>query len=274
MEPMTQIKTNEPWLPKPRKPWSIVLMGMMVGVAHLLFLQNAAIAQITQATVTEILDGDEVFIDRAQDTEPAAVDSLIEFEETVRTEDSRVALLFDNGAAGRLDENSQITVGQCIEVQQGVLIASGPVNGCTANFTVGVQGTIYTLTVDEAGNHNVQVLEGEVTVDLQNSTPTSALGPVANQNSATVTAGEEVEITPEGRFGLKRLLSEKEILKILKGDLFDDFEQPLPNMDKLQTALRDLYPGIKLPSLPGFEPPRPPEPPSRRVQPRPRFRHF
>lgn len=264
---MNEINVNQRLKAQSWQPWRHALLAAIAGCANLVLLSNAAIAQITEAIVTEIVDGDEVFIDRAQDTVSATVDMAVNFQETIRTEDARAALRFDNGAAGRLGEDSQIVVGQCIEVQQGILLASGPANGCTANFSVAVQGTIYTLEVDESGTHNVQVLEGEVNITLNAPTPETAplspfeaLWPLENPNLETVKAGELLEITPEGRFGPKRVLSEKEILRILNGGLFDDFANPLLGIDKLQTVLNNLYPGVKLPGLPGFEPPRPPVP--------------
>ncbi|MGB0561817.1 MAG: hypothetical protein ACPGVO_08435 [Spirulinaceae cyanobacterium] len=277
-----------------------------------------AIAQISQATITEIVDGDEVFIEPAgveiPDTSeliPAEVDAVAAFQDTIRTEDARAALLFDNGAAGRLGPDSQVMVGQCIEVQAGLLLAAGPANGCTATFAVGVQGTIYTIGVDETGNQIVQVLEGEVMVALNENLDSSesesepASQPDASDSPSpaqptllkpkqstpnpevlaepaepgdreanheadppteteslvqTLQAGEKVAITPEGEFGEKSFMSADDILLILGGVLFDDFEQSLPGMANLQATLEELYPDLDLPRLPGFDLPLPVRP--------------
>ncbi|NEO87826.1 MAG: hypothetical protein F6J87_26755 [Spirulina sp. SIO3F2] len=174
---MLIITPPSPWKNSALTPFiSGLLVSSLLGMGQLLFVTSPAIAQISQATITEIVDGDEVFIDKVTnpavegetdgEAVPAEVDAVAQFQETVRTEDARAALLFDNGAAGRIGPNSQIIVGQCIEVKQGLLLAVGPANGCTATFAVGVEGTIYAIAIDETGAQAVKVLEGEVIVTL------------------------------------------------------------------------------------------------------------
>ena len=55
-------------------------------------------AQTTQATVQEILDGNQVFIQNRQ----ASLNDVAQQQQQVRTGNSRTALLFNTGAVARL----------------------------------------------------------------------------------------------------------------------------------------------------------------------------
>lgn len=201
---------------------------ILVGVLSLTCLVLAialprvpATAQITQAIVQEILDKGEVFV---QD-EKATLQQVAAFNEIVSTKDeSRTALLFSNLAAGRLAPNSIVTVGQCVEVQQGQLVASGPVNGCLGGFVADVQGTIYVMDADKGGKF--QVLEGTVKVEKGNE-------------NVEVQQGEQVAVE-DGILGQVEKISFEDFVKILKGALFDGFTIPLPNQDKLLEICQEL----------------------------------
>jgi len=125
-----------------------------------------ATAQATQATVQEILDGNQVFIQNQQ----AYVNDVASQQQQVRTGNSRTALLFNTGAVARLSANSVLNIGQCARLQQGTILINGAVNACSSGITTGVRGTTYLLEVDESGNQQVKVLEGEVVVK-RNATP-------------------------------------------------------------------------------------------------------
>ncbi|MEM8638338.1 MAG: hypothetical protein AAGG51_05975 [Cyanobacteria bacterium P01_G01_bin.54] len=225
-------------------------LASLWGFGSLLLVSPAAIAQITQATITEILDGDAVFVETGVNDArvPATVDTIVEFQETVRTEEARAALAFDNGAVGRMAMNSQITVGQCIEVQQGILLAAGPANGCTATFSIGVQGTTYAIVLDEeTGDQRIQVLEGVLDVEL---TDESSPEPERLQR---VRSGEELTIDADGRFGARRPLRQDDIEMLLRNDVFEGFEGTLPGIENLELTLTNLYGGADIPCLPGFQ---------------------
>ena len=123
-------------------------------------------AQTTQATVQEILDGNQVFIQNRQ----ASLNDVAQQQQQVRTGNSRTALLFNTGAVARLSANSVLSIGQCARLKQGTILINGAVNACTSSITTGVRGTTYLLEVDELGNQQVKVLEGEVIVK-RNATP-------------------------------------------------------------------------------------------------------
>jgi len=115
---------------------------------------------ITHATIKEILDGTQVFIQNQQ----AKVNDVAQLRQRVRTGDARAELTFNNGVVARLAKNSILTVGQCARLQRGTLLVNGTVNGCTASIVAAVRGTTYVLEVDESGKQELKVLEGEVLV--------------------------------------------------------------------------------------------------------------
>ena len=117
-------------------------------------------AQSTQAIVQEILDGNQVFIQNQQ----ASVNDVARAQQQVRTGNSRTALLFDTGAVARLSANSVLRIGQCAQLRRGTILINGAINACSSGITTGVRGTTYLLEVDESGNQQVKVLEGEVIV--------------------------------------------------------------------------------------------------------------
>jgi hypothetical protein len=210
--------------PQSRKQiWSIILGLLSVAcmVLAIAFPRIPAMAQISQAVVQEILDGDEVFVQDAK----ATLNQIAKFNEVVRTEKSRTALVFANLTAGRLAPNSSVSIGQCVEVREGQLIASGPVNGCIAGFNVGVQGTIFVMDADDGGKF--QVLEGDIKVSK------------GSEETVEVTQGQQVAIE-DGKLGEVKRISLEDFVKILKGALFEGFTVPLPNQEKLIQICNDL----------------------------------
>ena len=234
--------------------WRIILQ-VAFSVAIVLYPLEA-LSQIERAIVREILNGEGVFIDDI----PAKIDDVATFQQEVSTEESLVGLEFNNGAAGRLASYSSAIVGQCIEVRRGLLLASGPANGCTTTFEVGVQGTFYLLEVDDRGESQIKVLNGVVNILSLSSDADGAPQPI------TLREGERIAIDPAGVLGQIFPLSREEVEELLQDSLFRDFETELPGMKELQVSLERLYPGIPLPPLPGFKvlspPPPPPNPPS------------
>ncbi|ERT07867.1 fecR family protein [Lyngbya aestuarii BL J] len=208
-----------------------------------------AIAQIDIAILTEILgDNNEVFIENqvAQENDDAALG------EEVRTEQARAQLDFNTGASGRMTENSSIVVGQCIEVQQGVVVASGPANGCLSGFAVGVQGTTYLMSADEDGIGTITVLEGQIQLALQdNPDDPNALVISGGQRVAGLTQGLALaDITIEQ-------ITKQEYEAIITGPLFRGYQNPLPDQDKIDEICKRLYGSCV---AVGSQPPQPPQP--------------
>lgn len=122
---------------------------------------------VSSATVTEVLDSDQIFIQNRR----AAVNSVAQRQQRVRTQAARASLRFNNGAVARLAHNSSLMVGQCAQLNRGTLLVNGTLSGCSTTTVAGVRGTIYTLEVTEAGETIIQVFEGEVAVGQRTDTP-------------------------------------------------------------------------------------------------------
>jgi hypothetical protein len=159
-------KSSSNFLPKsPKRQKRLALFFAGLCIFALASPQLApASAQATQATVKEILDGNQVFIQNGQSTRRAAVNDVAGQPQIVRTGNSRTALLFNTGAVARLSPNSLLRVGQCANLRRGTILINGAMNACTAGITTGVRGTTYLLEIDESDNQKVTVLEGEVVV--------------------------------------------------------------------------------------------------------------
>ncbi|MBF2083482.1 FecR domain-containing protein [Thermoleptolyngbya sp. C42_A2020_037] len=133
--------------------WVVLVMGAVAQVSE-------AQTSVTRGTITEVLDGNQVFIQNRQ----ARVNDVANRGQQVRTGRARAQVNFNTGAVARLSSNSVLTVGQCAQLQRGVLLVNGAVNGCTSSVTAGVRGTTYILEVDDDGREEIKVLEGEVVV--------------------------------------------------------------------------------------------------------------
>lgn len=138
--------------------WVVLVMGAVAQVSE-------AQTSVTRGTITEVLDGNQVFIQNRQ----ARVNDVANRGQQVRTGRARAQVNFNTGAVARLSSNSVLTVGQCAQLQRGVLLVNGAVNGCTSSVTAGVRGTTYILEVDDDGHEEIKVLEGEVVVTKNNA---------------------------------------------------------------------------------------------------------
>lgn len=233
---------------QPFPGWKQILIGFSTGFFLILSMgmfQQPTIAQTNLAIIQEIIDGDQVFIQENQ----ARVEDQAEFGQIVVTKDSRAGVIFNQGASGRMDRNSQITVGQCVEIRQGKILVSGPFNGCIAGLTVGVEGTIYILETTDGNTGNIKVLEGTVEV-----TPADGSGEPIKINE-----GEKLPI-------LKGILSQvipmtlEEIYSILLGELFNGFNIPVTPEGALSSVCSRLLPGFTC-SKNGIPTPAIPTPP-------------
>lgn len=186
-------------------------------------------AQISQAVVQEIIDGPQVYIEEIQ----AKVDDQAEFGQEIVTKKARAGILFNNGAAGRLSENASVIVGQCVELERGQLLASGPVNGCMAGVSVAVTGTVYVMERNEGQSGEIKVLEGAVLVsDSENPGQTTR-----------VKAGEKVSVL-EGILSSVIPMTPEELVSLLSGSLFNGFSIPITPDGALQSMCSNLLPGL------------------------------
>lgn len=223
---------------------------------------------VTRADITEILDGNQVFIDNQQ----ARVGTTAAQGQQVRTERARAELRFNTGAVGRLAQNSSLVVGRdCVRVNRGTLLVSGASRSCGPQVLLGVRGTVYTLAVEADGTTVVTVLEGslELTVTdpalisqaeiLHHSsplakaacqTPPKGLEKQAVPCSAIpLQAGLQISVDPQGQIQSLRPLSQAEFEAVLQSPLMQGFSQPLPQQNDLQRSFEQLYPGSRFPAL-------------------------
>jgi hypothetical protein len=149
------------WFLYQRNLRAIAPVVFLFTLGLVLLLGQPTIAEsINRATITQVLDSSQVFIQNKQ----AQVNDAASKGQRVRTGKARAQIVFNTGAVGRLAHNSVLTIGQCAKLKQGTILINGAMNGCSSSMIAGVRGTTYLLTVDEAGTTDVKVLEGEVTV--------------------------------------------------------------------------------------------------------------
>lgn len=248
--------------------WLRFLVGVLAGLGLTALLHGPlaapALAQsVNQATVIEILDGSQVYIQNQQ----ARVNSVAQRQQRVHTAASRASLRFNTGAIARLSSNSSLTVGQCAHVQQGTLLVNGALNGCTNTSVAGVRGTLYTVTVAEDGTDIIDVFEGTVEVSPRvEAETTAATLPKAIRRLAqgdldfstiaaghhpepvTVSAGQRWSKQPEADAAVEFLTSE-DFEMLLLGPLVAGFVDELPGLDALQESFETLFPGIPFPGV-------------------------
>jgi hypothetical protein len=202
-----------------------IISGFLAGLYAL-----PSQGQISQAMIEEIIDGHEVYIEQ----QPAKVEDRANFGQQIATKAALAGLMFNNGASGRLGHHASLIVGQCIEVSQGEVLVSGPVNGCVAGLTVIVQGTIYTMEKATDGSGFVKVLEGAVEV----------AEPGQPSQRRRVRDGEFIRVR-KGLLSPIERLSEAELLKLLNGPLFSRFQRPLVSRQVLQGMCQRLLPNFE-----------------------------
>ncbi len=214
------------------------LLGL--GACMAVLLGPGAAGAAETATVQEILDGKELYIDSRQ----AKVKQKARSPQEISTRDSRGQLSFDSGAAGRLNRFSQIRLGStCFLLSKGQVLVSGKQSGCTRSSRLSVRGTNYLLEVKDDGGSELSVLEGSVQVEpLQDGEPTGAA-------PTTVQAGERLQLSPAGVILAVLKLSSGDYNTILGGPLFRGYSVPLPAFGSLESYIRSSVPGVTLPSL-------------------------
>jgi TonB family protein len=245
-------------------------------------------AQITQATIQEIIHGNQVGNQVYIQNMPAKVKDQANFGQIVLTQEARAGLTFNNGAQGRLGRQTRVTVGQCVDVVNGELLASGPVTGCVANLTVSVLGTLYVLQKNEVPaatglegqlqglQSRLAALENQLSSGQGLTPPAQAQGITGEGGTVKVLAGvvtanlpnnpgqplrikagEKVSVI-NGQLGPVVPMTPGEIAALLNGPLFRGFQIPLGPPGEMQNLCRSLLPGYDC-SPEGF--PNPPSSP-------------
>ena len=197
-------------------------------------------ANSQKATIQEILDGDELFIDGQK----AKVEEKAQSPEVISTGLSRGQIAFSGGAVGRINRQSLLKLGSsCFLLNRGQILISGRQDGCTASSRLSVRGTNYVLKVSDDGSTDLAVLEGSVEVS-DNS---------GEQEAVTVEAGQRLRLSPAGVvIGLLQLAT-GDYQRILDGPLFIGYTAPLPGLADLRRYLNLNVPGLRIPSVPGSQ---------------------
>ena len=197
-------------------------------------------AQGPAATVQDILDGNQLYIEQRQ----AKVRDGAKVPDRLRTGNSRAQLGFLAGGTARINRFSQLKLGtSCFFLTKGQVLVSGPQNGCTRSSRMSVRGTNYLISVSPSGQAELTVLEGQVMVEAPNG---EAL-PAAARPTA-VFGGHRVSLGRNGAVSDRHRLSEAEVAAILAGPLFQGFLTPLSHQLALQTFLQRAYPNLSFPT--------------------------
>ncbi len=230
-------------MPGPLGSWLLAL-GTALGTALSTGLAAGPLPGVVAApgpaaTVQEILDGNQVYIEQRQ----AKVRDGARVPDRLRTGNSRAQLGFLAGGTARINRFSQLKLGtSCFFLTKGQVLVSGPQNGCTRSSRLSVRGTNYLINLAQSGEAELTVLEGQVLVEaLHQGTIPAAARPTA------VFGGNRVNLGTDGAVSARRRLSEAEMAALLNGPLFQGFLTPLSAQQALQTFLQRAYPNLKLP---------------------------
>ena len=203
-------------------PLGLMILGVTVTIP--------AYAQpITQATIVEILDGDQVYIENRKVREQAVAKS----GEQVRTQQARAGLRFNIGAGIRLGRNSSVVVGGgCIRLNRGTVLVAGATagnRGCLRSVVAATRGTVYIMELEDSGQGRITVLEGAIEVS-------NSERPEVQQ--VTLAAGQAVDTAISGDFGAPFQVPQNQLNKIA-APLLEGFQQPLPDLQKISIARRE-----------------------------------
>ncbi|MEB3199206.1 MAG: iron dicitrate transport regulator FecR [Synechococcaceae cyanobacterium] len=219
---------------------AVALSPLLLPLA-LALLGASPVRAAETATVQEILDGDQLYIDRRQARELEKARA----PQQLSTGNSRGQIGFQSGAVGRLNRHSLMKLGQgCFLLEKGQILISGRQSGCTRSARLSPRGTNYVVAIDDNGAAEISVLEGSLDVQaLRDGNPTE-------QPPTTVQAGQRLRLSAEGVILTILALTVGDYNSILGGPLFRDFRLPLPAYGSLESYIRSQMPGVNLPSLP------------------------
>jgi hypothetical protein len=200
----------------------------------------AGFAQTTKsskATVREILDRQELFINRRR----AKVKDTAQQPESLRTLQCRAQLAFADGAGGRMIKGSTIRLGECLFISQGSVLISGPMCACSNSLRVCSKNTNYILEVMDNGDAAVTSLEGTLDVQPLDNSSTSSMA------ATIVNSGQRLRLYQDQSFTTIVELTADDYARIIDGPLFRGFRERLPNQGALEDYLQEHVPEVSLP---------------------------
>ncbi|MDY7014341.1 MAG: hypothetical protein SVX43_12220 [Cyanobacteriota bacterium] len=215
----------------------------LVGVGAIAIAHPPVQAQqITRATVVEILDGDQVYIQNRK----ARNNSTARRGDQIRTGRARVALRLNNNAGIRLGPNSSLIVGErCVQIKRGRVLVGGRTRGCMGSVVAATRGTLYLMEQNESNIGRVTVLEGSVAIsDLENP----------NRPPLILQEQERITVLPQGVLGQIESLSIPQFSSLVQQieELLYNFRVSLPSLDAFNSVLQrlGLAPAASSPSEP------------------------
>lgn len=185
----------------------------------------------------EILDGNELFIDRKQ----ARVNQLAYRPEVITTGNSRGSLALSNGAQARISKNSQLRLAaDCARLQKGQMLVSGKQDTCVGSIRMSVRGTHYVVEVLDDETTQVAVLDGMMTFS-------PSLGESGKPSVVPLAANREVlRFAADGQLESRRCLVSSDYRRYFGSDLLQGFFFPLPKVQALTSMLLGSVPGADL----------------------------
>ena len=138
---------------------------LSVAVVLVAGLSPVQAVQYSEAEITKVVDGREVYINDGRATEG----SVAKRGSTIRTGQSRARLLFDPSAIGLMGPDTSIRLGErCFRSDQGRVLVNGKILACLGQKgartkMAGSRGTTYLLETTAEG-YELSVLVGEVVV--------------------------------------------------------------------------------------------------------------
>lgn len=139
-----------------------------LSIAATAFTLPSHAKQFSQALIKNIIQGNEVYINRQQ----AKVNSTAKAGQTLSTGNSRAELLFDKNAIGFLGQSSLITLGSdCYKLQSGKVLVNGNEPACIGSKILGVRGTTYVLSAMSDDTYTLSVLNGEAVIGSADEIP-------------------------------------------------------------------------------------------------------
>lgn len=234
---------------------------LVLAVAAAAALAPAATAQATviqSARVVRLIDGKEVFINGRT----AKVNDTARSGQQLRTGRSRAELLFDGRTVGFMGRSSVLNVGsQCLRLDRGAVLMSGPQRTCLGTKVLGVMGTT-TIVQRDLDSYNVITLEGVAHVgepggfeEQRQSQPAPAPGsgdaPKAPlpKRSVEITDGdpsgrttyicgcEVAQFSSDGEFQRQAVMSRSQLLAALNRFTDDKLQLPEGVAERIQESI-------------------------------------
>lgn len=224
--------------------WSI-LLGCGVTVMSTLVYFSWATSPLRQVRIAEVVGtpGDRVFVD-SQPAQPGT--TLSSGQQVFTLPDVRVGLQQADRILARLGgQSSAILESDCIQLGEGRLVVSSTV-GCLGAAIASSETGIFVL--ERLGTLGaVKVLAGEVSLSIPSNPALGTIRLQANQKLTLSLTGEDI--------GPVRRMLPAEVDQIVRGELFQGFQQAIANQQTVSGLLPPVRPSPAPPRQPSVAQP-------------------